>query len=124
MLPVWSGLCCLLGRTLLGGAIACQFGIDVLPELDTAIDGVTVCAEDHVVRKILHQLGITAAEEHGIADHAGLKAIDDVQDGLSPTPDTPTFEASDTDVLLVGEAFFVGQMSEFERDDDAIEDHC
>src|ERR1700729_495762 len=88
-LPVWSGLWCLLGRTLLGGDVICQFGIDVLPELDAAVDGVAVCAEDHVVRQVLHQLGVTAAQEHGIADHAGLKAGDDVQDGLSPTPDTP-----------------------------------
>src|ERR1700733_14521761 len=123
MLPVSSGLRRLLGRTLPGGAGACQLGIEVLPELDPAVDGVAVCAEDNVVRQVLHQLGVTAAEEHSLADHPGLKAIDDVQDGLSPAPDTPAFEANDTNVLFVGEAFFVGQMSEFERDDDAIEDH-
>jgi hypothetical protein len=121
--PVRSGLWCLLGRTLLGGNVICHFGIDVLPELDAAVDGVAVCAEDHVIRQVLHQFGVTPAKENCLADHAGLEAGDDVQDGFSPTPDTPTFEASDTDVLFVSKAFFIGQVSEFERDDDAVEDH-
>ena len=56
----------------------CRIG-HVLPELDAAIDGVTVGSEGDVAGKILHQLGVAAAKENGVADQRGPEAFDDVE---------------------------------------------
>src|SRR5260370_39609925 len=73
--------------------------------------------------KILHQLGVASAEKNGAADQRGPEALGDVEDGFSPACDAATFEASKADVVLVGAFLSVGEMGEFEGDDDAIEDH-
>ena len=73
-----------------------------------------------MVGKILHEFGVAAAEQDGVADQRGLEAGDDVEDRLSPACFAAPFEADETDVLLVRAAVLVREMSEFEGDDGAV----
>ena len=52
---------------------------DILPELDAAIDSVTVGSEGDVAGKILHQLGIASAEENRVADQRCPETFDYVE---------------------------------------------
>ena len=52
---------------------------DILPELDAAIDSVTVGSEGDVAGKILHQFGVAAAEKNGVADQRCPETFDDVE---------------------------------------------
>jgi len=97
--------------------------VGILPEAEAAFDGVAVGAKDDVWRKVLHELGVAAAEQNVVADEGDLKAADDVEDRLAPTLFAAKMKTGGTDVLLVGTAFFIGQVGELKGDYDAIEDH-
>ena len=93
-------------RIFAGGPLVAVAGSAFLPELDAAIDGVAVGSEDDVAGKILHQLGVAAAEENGVADQRRPEAFDDVENRFSPAFFAATFEACEADVVLVGAALF------------------
>src|SRR5258707_7823456 len=95
----------------------------ILPELDAAIDGVTIGSEGDVAGKILHKLGVAAAEKNGVADQRCPETFNDVENGFSPALNAATFQAYEADVVFVGAAFSVGQMGKFKGDDHAVEDH-
>ena len=71
--------CCLRGLWGLSCVGCCCWIRDILPELDAAIDGVTVRSEDDMAGKILHEFGIAAAEKNGVADQRRPEAFDDVE---------------------------------------------
>src|ERR1700721_177998 len=72
--------------------------------------------------QVCHKLGVATTEQNRVADHRSLEESDDIEDGLTPALLAATFEAHETNIILIGETFFVRQVGEFERDDGAVED--
>ena len=94
------------------------------PEPDAALYGVGIGTEDDPFGQMVHKLGVAAAEQHIVCDEGGAKAGDDVEDRLAPALFAAAFETDYADVVLVGEAVFVGEVGDLQRDDGAIEDKC
>src|ERR1700679_1304029 len=95
----------------------------IVPEPDSTIDCVAVRSEDDMAGKILHQLRIATPEENGVADQSRLKTLDHIENRPSPAFDATPLKPLEADVFFVGFASFVRQMSQFKRNDHAIEYH-
>ena len=73
--------------------------------------------------KVFHEFGVAATKQNIVAYERGLKTRDDVEYGFLPAFFAAELEARPANVVLVGATFFVGQVGQFEGNDDSIENH-
>src|SRR3984957_20376869 len=112
-----------LERRVAGFFVSSVGGSVRLPQTKTAEEGVLVVAEAGSGGKCFQFFGITPAEDDVIGFERGFQQFGDFEDFATPLFLAIFFEATNSEIILVGFSFFVEQMSEFHGLEKAIANH-
>src|SRR5580693_3076402 len=92
------------------------------PEPIAALERVGVVAPARALGETLEQLHVAAAQDQILGLQRGLEAGHHVEDVPAPLSLAAAFEPAQADVVLVGAAFLVWQVGQFQRRDHVVDD--
>src|SRR5580700_11957211 len=94
-----------------------------LPHAKTAEKGILIVAEARSRRQLLQFLAVSAAQHHVVRIQRGLQLLGNFGHTAAPLFCSHSFEAAQSQIVLVAFAVFIGQMRQLHGLQNSVDDH-